>query len=187
MHPNPSKFLTFLFSLLPGAGHMYLGLMKRGLSFMILFFGAIAAAFLSGSLNLSIFMYIFALVIPIVWFAAFFDLWRYPRMNAEEKTAQQDEFLFAQVNTVPWKPIARKLCALGGVLMILAALQLVVQHYVVRFFHHWNWWNIQPAISAAIMLTLGIAAIVIFTRKPKQQPANENNENEVHIENETEN
>ena len=88
-----------------------------------------------------------------------------------------------QQATVPWKPIARKLCALSGVLLILAALQVVLQHYA----HHlvaWNWWNIQPAIGAAILLALGISAIVIFTRKPKQQPASEN---EVVIESETEN
>ncbi|MCL2530940.1 MAG: hypothetical protein FWE40_02125 [Oscillospiraceae bacterium] len=183
MHPKPSKFLTFCFSLLPGAGHMYLGLMKRGLSFMILFFATIAATFLSSSLRLEPFMFAFALAIPIVWFAAFFDLWRYPRMTAEEKAAQQDEFLFMQEPTVQWKPIARKLCVLGGVLLILAAVQQVIQHYIMRLFTQWHWWNIQPAIGAAIMLALGIAAIVIFTRKPKQLPQQQN---EVHIESETE-
>jgi len=184
MHPNPSKFLTFLFSLLPGAGHMYIGLMKRGLSFMVLFAATIAATFMGSTLRLTPILFAFALAIPVVWLATFFDLWRYPRLNAEEKTNVQDEYLFVQANTVPWKPIARKLCVLGGILLILSAVQLVIQHYISRLFHAWNWWNIQPAIGAAIMLTLGIAAIVIFTRKPKQQPASET---EVVIESETEN
>ena len=38
---NASPALTFLFSLLPGAGHMYLGLMRRGLEIMVVFFAAI--------------------------------------------------------------------------------------------------------------------------------------------------
>ena len=32
------SFLTFCFSMLPGAGEMYLGFMKRGASLMTLFF-----------------------------------------------------------------------------------------------------------------------------------------------------
>ena len=32
-----SRFLTFCFSLLPGAGEMYMGFMRMGLSLMLLF------------------------------------------------------------------------------------------------------------------------------------------------------
>ena len=38
---NASPALTFLFSLLPGAGHMYLGLMRRGLEIITAFFASI--------------------------------------------------------------------------------------------------------------------------------------------------
>ena len=38
MKKEKSKFLTFCFSLLPGAGHMYMGFMKMGLSLMAAFF-----------------------------------------------------------------------------------------------------------------------------------------------------
>lgn len=41
INSNASPALTFLFSLLPGAGHMYLGLMRRGLEIMVAFFGSI--------------------------------------------------------------------------------------------------------------------------------------------------
>ena len=61
-----SKFLTFFWSLLPGAGQMYLGLMRRGVSLMALFFGAIAV---SGWLNIGLFLF----AIPVIWFYAFFD------------------------------------------------------------------------------------------------------------------
>ena len=184
MHPNPNKFLTFLFSLLPGAGHMYLGLMKRGLSFMVLFGAAITAAFMFNHFFVQPFALMFGLCVPVVWFITFFDLWRYPRMDAEQKAAQHDEFLLMQGTTVAWKPIARKFCVLGGVLMIVAAVMHLMQFYLPRISRWFEWWNLRPLIGAGFMLALGIATIVIFTRKPKQQPASEN---EVIIESETEN
>lgn len=38
-HARKSKFLTFLLSFIPGAGHMYLGLINKGMSIMALYFG----------------------------------------------------------------------------------------------------------------------------------------------------
>lgn len=72
MHKN--GFLTFLFSLIPGCGLMYLGYMKKGLQTMFMF-GA------SGYLA-SVFMYsryfewisvFFIILIPIIWFYQMFD------------------------------------------------------------------------------------------------------------------
>ncbi|HZK35012.1 MAG TPA: hypothetical protein VFD33_06865 [Bacillota bacterium] len=41
INQNASRGLTFLFSLLPGGGHLYLGLMRRGVQLMTLFFACI--------------------------------------------------------------------------------------------------------------------------------------------------
>lgn len=60
-----STFLTILFSFLPGAGHMYLGLIKQGIQLMVLFFGTI---FLS-SLTVSFFGNVFSL---LLFFLPFF-------------------------------------------------------------------------------------------------------------------
>ena len=46
-----SGFLTFCFACLPGAGEMYLGYMKRGLSVMIAFWGLIFVASLLNSIT----------------------------------------------------------------------------------------------------------------------------------------
>ena len=53
-----SAFLTFLFSALPGLNYMYLGLMKRGLFFMTLFFVLVALIRETGAniISLSLFM-----------------------------------------------------------------------------------------------------------------------------------
>ena len=59
-----SKFLTLFFSLLPGAGHMYLGYMKRGLSIMVLFFLAVAISSISP---------VAGFALPVIWFFGLFD------------------------------------------------------------------------------------------------------------------
>jgi hypothetical protein len=60
------KFTAMFFSLMPGAGHMYLNLPKQGIQLMSLFFLTI---FISDWLNFG-FLGIFA---PIIWFYSFFD------------------------------------------------------------------------------------------------------------------
>ena len=42
MKKQKNRFWLLVFSLCPGAGHMYMGLMKMGLSFMLGFMGLIA-------------------------------------------------------------------------------------------------------------------------------------------------
>jgi hypothetical protein len=61
-----SKFLTFLFSFLPGLGHLYLGLTRQGIELMVLFFGVIwLTPWLGG--------FPFSFLIPIIFFYGIFD------------------------------------------------------------------------------------------------------------------
>ncbi|WP_415639989.1 hypothetical protein [Paenibacillus sediminis] len=61
-----SKVLATLLSAFPGAGHMYLGLQKRGLQLMIIFLGSV---YILDILRLSLFLFF----IPVIWFYSFFD------------------------------------------------------------------------------------------------------------------
>jgi TM2 domain-containing membrane protein YozV len=61
-----SKVLATFMSIVPGAGHMYLGLQKRGLQLMAAFFLCI---YILDVLRLSLFLFL----IPILWFYSFFD------------------------------------------------------------------------------------------------------------------
>ncbi len=61
-----SKTLTVFFSLIPGAGHMYLGLMKKGTGIMGLFFFSIC---LISWVQLEI----LGFALPVIWFYSFFD------------------------------------------------------------------------------------------------------------------
>lgn len=62
-----SKFWAFVFSLVPGVGHMYLGLMRQGLFFLLLIFACIAIG------NISYEGILFFFLGTVVWFYSFFD------------------------------------------------------------------------------------------------------------------
>lgn len=81
-----SSFLTFCFAFIPGAGQMYLGFMKRGVSLMSVFSLFI---FFAGWLDLS------PLIFPavVIWFYAFFDTFNLRYLPDDEFYAQEDAYL----------------------------------------------------------------------------------------------
>jgi hypothetical protein len=82
-----NKFWTVAFSMLPGAGHMFNGFMKLGVSLMTLFF---AVTFLSVTLGIGTLM----LLAPVIWFYAFFDCINKRFLDDEDFYAQEDYYLF---------------------------------------------------------------------------------------------
>ena len=88
MKKEKSKFLTFVFSLLPGAGHMYMGFMKMGLSLMAAFFFII---FLSSWLNIGPLLF----SLPLLWFYSFFDCMNKRYSTDEEFLLLEDNYLFS--------------------------------------------------------------------------------------------
>lgn len=74
-------FLTFMCSLVPGVGHMYLGMMRKGLGVMSLFMGIIAVTYLTG-LDFLLF------ALPVIWFYSFFD-----SMNLRLKSQEERDML----------------------------------------------------------------------------------------------
>lgn len=92
MTNKKSKFLTFFISLIPGAGEMYLGFYKMGISLMALF--ALLASF-SGLLNSGLLI----LFLPVIWFYSFFHVHNLNSMPDEEFYALEDDWLFHLDNT----------------------------------------------------------------------------------------
>ena len=82
-----SRFLTFCFSLLPGAGEMYMGFMRMGLSLMLLF---ILSFMIPAALRLDE-LSVLALV---VWFYGFFHANHLVSLTDEEFAKVEDEYLF---------------------------------------------------------------------------------------------
>lgn len=87
MTRKKNGFFTFCFSLIPGAGEMYMGFFKQGISLMTIFFLITA---LAGYLNIEYVM----LFQPVIWFYSFFHVHNLKSMPDDEFYALEDDFLF---------------------------------------------------------------------------------------------
>lgn len=68
-----NSFLTFLFSLIPGCGLMYLGYMKKGLQTMLMFAVSGYLAAVSADWRMEWLMVFFIILLPVIWFYQMFD------------------------------------------------------------------------------------------------------------------
>ncbi|MBU3190198.1 hypothetical protein K9O30_14075 [Clostridium bowmanii] len=119
MKKEKSKFLTFCFSMLPGAGHMYMGFMKMGLSFMAAFFFLI---FLSSWLSIGPLLF----VLPLIWFYSFFDCINKRYSTDEEFLLLEDDYLFSldELGNIDWG-ILKKHRLVSGIILVLLGVYLI--------------------------------------------------------------
>ena len=87
---HTNRFLLFVASLIPGAGHMYLGLMKRGLHLMVLFFCLFS---FSVSFDLFFFTSLIGVAAVVVWFYSFFDCHHLHHRIAAGESVPDEGFL----------------------------------------------------------------------------------------------
>ena len=119
MKKEKSKFLTFCFSLLPGAGHMYMGFMKMGLSLMSLFFFVIL---LSTWLSIGPLLF----VLPLIWFYSFFDCINKRYSTDAEFLLLEDDYLFSLDELVKVdKGIFKKHGMFSGIVLVLLGCYLI--------------------------------------------------------------
>lgn len=105
----PNKFLTFMFSLVPGGGHMYLGLMQTGLLLMSIFFASI---YLASQIDF------FAIFIPVVYFYSFFSALNIRRsMSFGDKITDSDVWEIKFIKSNPK--------IVTGLFLGLAALSII--------------------------------------------------------------
>ncbi|MGN0153304.1 MAG: hypothetical protein ACI4A3_02560 [Lachnospiraceae bacterium] len=86
MTKQKKGFWLFIASLIPGAGELYMGFRKMGLSIMILFFGTIAC---TSFLNLDALIFL----LPIIWFYSFFNVHNIKSLSEEEFLSMEDDYL----------------------------------------------------------------------------------------------
>lgn len=82
-----NKFWTFCWAFVPGAGQMYHGLFKKGISIMSLFFGVCAVAAL-------LYMEFLLFALPVIWFYSFFDTLNRMNTPKSELSLMEDNFFF---------------------------------------------------------------------------------------------
>ena len=87
MQKQKKGFLLFISSLIPGAGEMYMGFFKQGISIMTLFWAIIAIA---GGLNISSLV----IFLPVIWFYSYFHVHNLKELPEEEFYAIEDSYIF---------------------------------------------------------------------------------------------
>lgn len=115
MKQKKNKILRFIFSLLPGAGEMYMGFMKMGLSLMTLFFIIIT---ISAFLRLDSLIFICI----IVWFYSFFNVHNIAAMPEEEFLYFEDQYLFHVNQIIPENFFAKINRKILGIFLILVGI-----------------------------------------------------------------
>ena len=86
MQKQKRGFWLFIFSLIPGAGEMYMGFKKQGISIMLLFWGVFAIGSCTG-MDWLIFL------IPIIWFYSFFNVHNLKSLSEEEFYSVEDSYV----------------------------------------------------------------------------------------------
>lgn len=86
MQKQKKGFWLFIFSLIPGAGEMYMGFKKQGLSIMLLFYSLFAIGASTGMDWIIMFF-------PIVWFYSFFNVHNLKSLSEEEFYSVEDNYI----------------------------------------------------------------------------------------------
>ena len=173
MKKQKHGFWVFIFSLIPGAGEMYMGFKKQGISIMLLFWGAIALASITGLGWLAMFL-------PVIWFYSFFNVHNLKSLSEEEFYSVDDnyilhmdqfsgdigKFLQKHRNTTAWILILFGICILWS--RFTSLLYFIVPNNMADYVY--NICNSLPQIViAAGIVAAGIYLLTQQKKKLKQE------------------
>ena len=146
--------LTFLFAFCPGAGQMYQGYMKRGLSLITMFCVAFGASTL---------LEVLYVAMPIVWMYSFFDTFNL-RAQIIADTAPEDDYL------VHFDPRDRRLARalldshkLVGWLLIAFGALIAYQNLIMNTIGDlvYRWGHSSPVFRALYLVMDSLPDVVV--------------------------
>lgn len=141
------KIITLGLSIIPGAGHMYLGYQQKGLALMGAFFFTI---FFMGWLNLSMLLFI----LPLIWFYSFFDAFHTLNGNDIE-----DIDMSKILPKIKHEYIGYALIGMG--------LLIVFQRIVYPLINQYIDWQIRNYIQTSIVSLIFIIVGIEMLKKKK--------------------
>ena len=150
------KFLTFLFSLFPGAGQMYLGFMKMGGSIMMLFWGIIGFGVL---LNLGVLYF----QLPVIWCYSFFDAINKNSMDEEEFYMLEDHYLFNMDLSEISALVKGKNKTIFAAILIIIGIAMLISNFMslLNAILPWElYWRLESILGN--IPRIGIALIIIW-------------------------
>lgn len=145
-------FLTFCFSILPGAGQMYQEYMKRGISLVILAAMFIFLAFWLGS---EVFLIGFLIVMVYSFFDSF--LLRNKFIRGEEMPA--DEYIFRGGKEL--FGVFDKKKPLLGILIFMIGVYLLLDDFVLGVLRNIGWDDAVSIVSSVVRRMPGLFVAVI--------------------------
>ena len=166
MQKQKRGFWLFIFSLIPGAGEMYMGFKKQGISIMFLFWGVFAIGACTG-------MDWLVSLIPIIWFYSFFNVHNLKSLSEEEFYSIEDSYvlhmdeLAGDISSLlkhHGKITAILLIFLGASILwntLVDFLYMILPGYLADVISRFTYHLPQLVIAAAIIF----AGIYILTRK----------------------
>ena len=182
MTRKKSGFLTFCFSLLPGAGEMYMGFMKQGISIMAVFW---LVVFFASFLNIGPALFI----LPILWCYSFFNVHNIRGMSDEEFYALEDDYLFhMEEDLFRGKLKGKQNNLLATVLIIIGVVILWHRFsgYMMWLLPHSIYWdvidNVPQLVIAALLIWCGIYLILGKKRELDNQVQEEKTLNAQEVE-----
>ncbi|NLJ89993.1 MAG: hypothetical protein GX323_03760 [Clostridiales bacterium] len=171
-----NSFFTFIFSLVPGAGQMYMGFMKRGLSLMSCFF---LIMFTSVWLNVGPLM----LLAMIIWFYSFFDTHNLRSTPDDEFYELEDGYIIVPefLENISHQKFEKKHQNILAVILIIIGITIlwnnlysifsrILPDYLSNFLYLFGYYMPQLVIG------LGIIAIGVYLIRGKKQELDEENE-----------
>ncbi|WP_432405935.1 B-box zinc finger protein [Wukongibacter sp. M2B1] len=147
-------FLALIFSLIPGAGQMYLGLMNRGLQLMVLFTLPIALA------NIFYFDGWLAIFNVIIWFYSFFDCLHIRRTISKGEDIKDEpiyDVSLLDVKQLNYKHIGIGLIAVGGIVILnngFSELSRLIDNYLSYGDHFYRFYRFMRHSSFPVLLII---------------------------------
>ncbi len=165
-----NKFLTFIFSMLPGAAEMYMGFMKNGFSLMLLFFLTFIPR-----LYLGLFESLMALGV-VIWFYGFFHARNYACMDDAEFYAMDDHYIWEEFAELKGIKVANKTVKkiIAAILILLGIGQLwnYFSNMIYSLIPGDYWDDIYPVVSeipqVIISVLFVIAGVAMIRGKKKE-------------------
>ncbi len=166
MTKKKNKFFTLIFSMMFGAGQMYMGFMKQGVSIM----AATAVIFFTGSwLNIGPVMF----ALPVLWFYSFFDSINKMSLSDEKFQELEDQFLFLpNSDHILIKKLYSKYETIIAMLLILIGVSVLgenvldylssqISNYPQLFaFVNSLRWNASRILFAVVIIVIGVKMII---------------------------
>lgn len=168
MKRKKSKIFTALFSLMPGAGHMYMGFMNKGLIYMSAFLLMSAIAVM---LNIPLF------IMPaiVIWFYSFFECWNIRGLSDEDFSKFEDKAEFGQfsVKKIEIDPNKSKLyigigLLLIGLYMLLDKCYSLLCYFIGSYFERYYEIFAYTVPKLAFSLLLIIIGVYLIKKNNKQ-------------------